>query len=316
MLPPVKRRIRWWLRIVGCLAVLSRSGWGCSSSRCGTCRCFTTRPSSRTLTELKAGSDHLLRQVAALEGVARRPGHWKVRFTAEEINGWLAVDLIENHPHVLPPGISDARVAIHADRIKLACRSKDGLISCVLSLAVRPVRAEPDVAALRLIQARAGAIPIPLGGVVKALSQAARSMHLPLQWRQDGGDPVAVIALPGEYGGRRPRSRQSCSAMAGSNCLAPPIHASSTPTPVRTPQNHHPTTRPQAGPGKKGIGAICRNSPKECRAGQANRCSGGASVVATWLASPQITELRFSSFASPTKGLPATLPHPTVSDAD
>ena len=41
-----------------------------------------------------------------------KAGHWEIRFTADEINGWLAVDLVKNHPNALPPTLKDPRVSI------------------------------------------------------------------------------------------------------------------------------------------------------------------------------------------------------------
>jgi hypothetical protein len=206
MLAAVKRRVRRLLRIVGCLAVLAVVGLGVLLVALRHVPQFYEQAMTESAVELKKGSDQLLRQVAALEGAAHRPGHWKIRVTAKQFNGWLAVDLVENHPHVLPPGVSDARVAIFPDAMKLACRSENGLMSCVLSLAVQPYLAEPNVVALRLIRARAGALPVPLRPVVDRISQAAGGLPpSSFHWRQAGGDPVAVVTLPGKYGDRAAR---------------------------------------------------------------------------------------------------------------
>ncbi len=205
MLLAVNRRVRWLLRIVGCLTLLAVIGLGVVFVSLRHVPQFYDKAMRENAGDLRKGSDQLLRQVTALQGVVQRPGHWRVRFTAEQINGWLAVDLVENYPHVLPPSLSDARVAIRPDGMRLGCRLEEGLTNCVLSLAIRPSVPEADTAALRLQRARAGALPIPLRRVIERLSQAARAMHLQLRWGQAGGDPVAVVALPGEYGDRAAR---------------------------------------------------------------------------------------------------------------
>jgi hypothetical protein len=201
MLLGVKCRVRWLLRIVGCLTVLAVIALGVIVVALRHVPPFYEKAMRQSAEELRKGSDQLLRQIAALEGAVHRPGRWRARITAAEINGWLAVDLVENHPRVLPPRVSDARVAIRPDGIRLACRTDDGLWSCVLSMAIQTYMAEPNVAALRLMRARAGALPVPLGRVLERLSQAAGSMRLPLQWRQAGGDPVAIVALRAPDGG-------------------------------------------------------------------------------------------------------------------
>jgi hypothetical protein len=145
---------------------------------------------------LEKASDRMLQQTTALASAVKKRGRWEALFTAEQINGWLAVDLVRNHPNTLPPELHDPRVAIDPQRIAVACRfDRDGLTS-VLSLTVEPYLPEPNVLALRILSARAGLLPVPLGQVLDRISQAARDMHVRLEWRRAGGDPVAMLSLP------------------------------------------------------------------------------------------------------------------------
>jgi hypothetical protein len=151
---------------------------------------------------LEKGSDHMLRQTTALAGAVRKKGHWEALFTAEQINGWLAVDMARNHPDALPPMLHDPRVVIDPKHVTVACRfDRDGL-SSVLSLTVEPYMPEPNVVALRIVKARAGLLPVPLGQVLDGLSEAARNLQVHLQWRRAGGDPVAMFSLPPTDGDR------------------------------------------------------------------------------------------------------------------
>ena len=155
---------------------------------------------------LEKGSDHMLRQTTALANAVRRKGHWEALFTAEQINGWLAVDMARNHPDTLPPMLRDPRVAIDSRHITIACRfDRDGL-SSVLSLTVEPYMPEPNVVALRIVKARAGLLPVPLGQVLDGLSEAAHNMQVHIEWRRAGGDPVAMFSLPPTDGDRPVRS--------------------------------------------------------------------------------------------------------------
>jgi len=52
------------------------------------------------------------------------------------------------------------------------------------------------VVALRIVRARAGALPVPLKRVLDGISKAARDMQIRLEWRQAGNDPVALLSLP------------------------------------------------------------------------------------------------------------------------
>ena len=66
---------------------------------------------------LKEASDQMLRRATAPAGDVKQEGRWQALFTDRQINGWLAVDLVENHPGALPQSMSDPRVAIEPDRV-------------------------------------------------------------------------------------------------------------------------------------------------------------------------------------------------------
>jgi uncharacterized protein YpmS len=140
-------------------------------------------------------SDKMLQQTTALASAVRKRGQWEALFTAEQINGWLAVDLVKNHPNALPPGFSDPRVAIDSKQITIACRFEQNGYSSVLSLTVEPYVPKPNVIAMRIVKARAGLLPMPLGQVIDRIEKAAHDMHFRLQWRRTG-DPVAMFSLP------------------------------------------------------------------------------------------------------------------------
>jgi hypothetical protein len=141
-------------------------------------------------------SEQMLQQATALMSSFKKQGHWEAVFTAEQINGWLAVDMVQNHPDTLPSSLHDPRVAIEPDRMTLACRFRWGPFSSVLNLTVDPYLAESNVLALRIRNARAGLLPMPLGKVLDHISETARHTDLRLTWRRVGGDPVALISLP------------------------------------------------------------------------------------------------------------------------
>ncbi len=147
-------------------------------------------------TTLVNASDRMLQQASALASDVRRDGPWEAVFTAEQINGWLAVDLVENHPGALPSELRDPRVAIAPDRIQLFCRLQRSDFDTVLTLAVEPYVPEPNVLALRIRHARAGSLPMPLGNVLDQIAEAGNRMGLRVEWLQADGDPVAQIVIP------------------------------------------------------------------------------------------------------------------------
>lgn len=140
-------------------------------------------------------NDECLQQLTALASDLRRPGQWQAVFTAEQINGWLAVDLERNYPELLPAEIQAPRVAISGQHATVGCKVIQGDVSTVFSLSLDVYLSEPNVLALRLRGAHAGALPMPLAKVLGAITEGARKADVPLEWRQNGGDPVAIISL-------------------------------------------------------------------------------------------------------------------------
>jgi hypothetical protein len=144
---------------------------------------------------LEKASDRMLQKIGALQSAVTRRGRWKAVITAEEINGWLAVDLAKNHPNTLPPSVRDPRVVIDPNEITVACRY-EGSVTTILSLTLQPYMPEPNVVALRIVRGRAGMLPVPLKSVLDGISKAAADMQLRLTWAPAGNDPVAMLSLP------------------------------------------------------------------------------------------------------------------------
>jgi hypothetical protein len=156
--------------------------------------------------EQEKASDQMLQQATALASALKKEGRWEAVITAEQINGWLAVDMVKNHPNALPPTLRDPRVTIGPSAITVACHFEQDGQSSVISLTVEPYMSEPNVLALRIVKARAGLLPMPLDKIFDRLSQAAHDMQLHLEWRQAGGHPVALLTLPAaEDNGRQVR---------------------------------------------------------------------------------------------------------------
>ncbi|HEX4132742.1 MAG TPA: hypothetical protein VHZ24_22095 [Pirellulales bacterium] len=147
-------------------------------------------------TKQREANDELLAQATALVSSARKQGTWSAAFTADQINGWLAVDVPENYPDVLASGISEPRLRIEPHRATIACHYTDEKVSTVVSLDVEVALAEPNVLALKIERLRAGAMPLPLSTVIDGLSTVAADMELPLRWTKSDGAPTALLSLP------------------------------------------------------------------------------------------------------------------------
>jgi hypothetical protein len=135
---------------------------------------------------------------ALASSVNKRKAGWKAVFTQEQINGWLAVDMVRNHPDLLPPAMRDPRVVIHPGQMMVACRYRGDVIETVLSLTLDAYLLKENKIAIRCRKARAGAVPLPLGTVLGQISAAAKNLKWNIEWQQADGDPVAVVTIPAE----------------------------------------------------------------------------------------------------------------------
>jgi len=145
----------------------------------------------------------MVRQVTTLHNELQAKGAWTQVFRAETINGWLAVDLPQNHPALLPQGMHDPRVRIGPEGITMACRVDRGVFHVVVSLQVSAFVESEDVVGLRIHQARLGAIPWSLRSVLDGIADAARKSDVDIHWRQVDGDPVALIKVSSANGNRK-----------------------------------------------------------------------------------------------------------------
>jgi hypothetical protein len=144
----------------------------------------------------KQASDKMVRRTAALSNDVRKDGHWEAVFTADQINGWLAVDREQNHPQLIPREFHDPRVAIHDGQIIVGCRYESGQIDTVLSLAADVYLQSVNVVALRIQRARAGAVPLPLKDVTSKLVTACENIGCKVELREVDADPLLLVTLP------------------------------------------------------------------------------------------------------------------------
>ena len=151
----------------------------------------------------RQASDTMIQKSTLLAGDVRKRGRWEALFTEQEVNGWLAVDLKENHAGTLPPGLAEPRIVIEDGRLRMACRAKRGSVETVLSVAIEIYLAEPGVLAIRIRSVHAGALPLPLADVLDQISQLGKQQGFLIEWQQADGDPVALIHIDPMVDGKK-----------------------------------------------------------------------------------------------------------------
>jgi hypothetical protein len=163
---------------------------------------FYTAALAQPSTAVHQASDALLREAAALVSALRKNGPWQALFTTEQINGWLADDLLKNHPSLLPETVGEPRVAIENNQLMIGFRWQQPQWPVIVSLAAEVYLREPNVVAVRIRKVRAGGLPLPLKNLLHDLIAAGRSLDLQIDEQQIDGDPLLLITPPqdGDYG--------------------------------------------------------------------------------------------------------------------
>jgi hypothetical protein len=148
--------------------------------------------------ELQADDgEQLARRVLQLHNDTRQAGGWEASFSAEQINSWLATDLQEKFPNVVPPQFQNPRLAIEQNLVRLACWYNDPPTNTILSLDLDlHLTDEPNVIAIHIHKARAGVVPVPLVQVFNTVSDFARRANIELSWANMSTDPVALVTIP------------------------------------------------------------------------------------------------------------------------
>lgn len=183
------------------------------------------------------GSNDLLERASALVNDVREQGPWQALFTAQQINGWLAVDLPANHGDLLPAEWDCPRVSLDRGQVVLACRYGSGTLATVVTLSLAPYVTESNELAIRVCGARAGWFPLPLQPILDQLSQGAAEAGLPLHWEQAGGDPIAVIQLAPRRSDGRLLLLETLEVHSGELYLAGTTRSGSWPADERAPED-------------------------------------------------------------------------------
>ena len=118
---------------------------------------------------------------------------WEAIFTDQEVNAWLAKDLVTEFADQLPPEVHEPRIVFGLDRITLAFELDQGPVRSVIWVVARPRIPEPNVLELTFEKIRAGVLPVPSEQVLDRIVDHARAQGLDV--RRDQVDQLPVITV-------------------------------------------------------------------------------------------------------------------------
>jgi hypothetical protein len=141
----------------------------------------------------KAEAQQFVAQSVQLRNDIMNEESWEASFTDEEVNAWLAEDLVEHFADQLPPGVSEPRVAFEPDRAILAFQLDQGALKSVVWAVLSVQVTAPNELALTLEKVRAGMMPVPYDTLLDRLTAHARGQGVDLAWDRSGPQPVATL---------------------------------------------------------------------------------------------------------------------------
>lgn len=134
-----------------------------------------------------------------INGIENQYEKWGATITEEEINSYLAERFIDEQlaSRVLPDGVSDLRVALEDERIRVGFRYGTDPWSTVISFDLKMWKApgESNVVVVRLEGLYAGAVPVSSKFIMDRVAEAIRSYHreADITWHRHEGKLAAVI---------------------------------------------------------------------------------------------------------------------------
>lgn len=152
-------------------------------------RATTRLPRARREAEAK----RFVAQSLQLSNDIRNEPAWEAVFSDEEVNAWLAEDLITQFADQLPPEVHDPRVAFDTDRVTLAFRLQQGPVRSVIWVVARPRVAQANVLELTLEKIRAGVLPVPADDVLDRIVEHVRARGVDVSWKRVDGLPVVLV---------------------------------------------------------------------------------------------------------------------------
>lgn len=144
--------------------------------------------------------DLLEEQLFAFSNRVRKPSRWTLRLTNRDINSWLANDLEDKFPNLLPKHIEKPRISIEEDQVLLGCQFHGQNLSSVLaiSLDIYLIEEQENMVGVQIHNATAGQLPIPLKNILDEVTKYANKAEIPLRWQVKDGDPLAMVTVPSE----------------------------------------------------------------------------------------------------------------------
>jgi hypothetical protein len=124
---------------------------------------------------------------------------WEAVFSDQEVNAWLAEDLVTHFADQLPTEVHEPRVVFEPDRVTLAFQLDQGPVRAVIWVVARVRVPEQNVVELMIEKIRAGVVPVPADKILERITIAAQARGLEIRWKREGDVSVATIRYAPDF---------------------------------------------------------------------------------------------------------------------
>jgi hypothetical protein len=134
--------------------------------------------------------------------IMNKESQWYSTFTEAQINSFFEEDFLKPGfcDKLLPDGVTEPRIAIEQDRIRLGFRYGTPPWSTIISVNFRVWVAaqECNTVVLELQSLHAGALPVSAQSLLDQLSETLRKRNIEVTWYRHNGNPAAVLRFQSE----------------------------------------------------------------------------------------------------------------------
>lgn len=125
---------------------------------------------------------------------------WEALFTDQEVNAWLAEDLVTHFADQLPPEVHEPRVVFEPERVTLAFQLDQGAFKPVIWVVARPRMAEGNVLELTLEKIRTGVLPVKADTILDRIVKHAKERGIDIDWKRVDNLPVVTLRYSAKGG--------------------------------------------------------------------------------------------------------------------
>lgn len=147
-------------------------------------------------------SEEFKKQLADLQSDVEKNQRFETILSEDQINGWLATTVAQQHAHRLPKGMREPRVAIQDGEVRVGCYFRRGkLDSVVWLIADLDLTEENNTLEIRLRGLKAGLIPFSIERFQEQVTASLRRAKLKFHWVAGAEELTARIQLPERFEG-------------------------------------------------------------------------------------------------------------------